>query len=183
MEERSLESSFRVVSLAKLDPVSLQPQCQAIRFAASQEEPEQSNDKLTLMEVTSEVADQLEQGIPFVFRGDANDWVMLASPTAVYDIKEAETSNSLLLVKDILDNDHCKEELNENNIALNAHQVKVLKTFFRYLEMKPTKPAWQKLYKLLGMWPNVQLGSNCKQTAVIFFTKNENKQLSSFHKM
>ena len=135
------------------------------------------------MEVTSEVADQLEQGIPFVFRGDANDWVMLASPTAVYDIKEAETSNSLLLVKDILDNDHCKEELNENNIALNAHQVKVLKTFFRYLEMKPTKPAWQKLYKLLGTWPNVQLGSNCKQTAVIFFTKNENKQLSSFHKM
>lgn len=83
-------------------------------------------------------------GEEFVFRGESNDWVTLCSEKAVYDIKEAETSNSLLLVKDMLSSDSCNQESKEN-----AHQVTVVKTFFTYLEMKPAKPGWQKLFELL----------------------------------
>ena len=66
MEERTLQNAFRVVSLAKLDPQTLMPQSQAIEFVSE----EQSTPNLTLMEVTAEVADQLEKGgEEFVFRG------------------------------------------------------------------------------------------------------------------
>lgn len=162
---RSLESSFRVVTLAKLDPESLMPKSQAIRFAPNQSDgaaegefqaakKEQEmlknsiiSDQLILLEVTPEVANEMENGDKFVFRGEANDWVSLCSDKAVYDIKEAETSNSLLLVKDILQSGSCQERNSESDD--DAHNVTVLKTFYRYLEMKPAKPGFQKLYTLL----------------------------------
>ena len=54
-ENRTLENSFRVVTLAKLDPASLMPRSQALSFANQDNET-----TLTLMEVTPEVADQLQ---------------------------------------------------------------------------------------------------------------------------
>merc|ERR1719215_5202 len=139
-EERTRENCFRVVSLANLEPDSLLPKCQAVRFA-----PEESkNQPLTLLEVTPEVADQLEKGEEFVFRGEPNDWVSLCSKENVYDIKDAETSNSLLLVKDLCQSDGCKDY--DEDLA---HNVTVVNTFYTFLEIKPTRPGWQKLFRLL----------------------------------
>lgn len=61
VDERTLQDSFRVVSLAKLDPKSLKPLSQAFRFAEN-EIQDQKGQQLTLMEVTPQVADQLERG-------------------------------------------------------------------------------------------------------------------------
>ncbi len=82
-----------------------------------------------------------------MFRGEPNDWVSFCSDTATYEIKEAETSNSLLLVKDIKSHEELKNEALEDETL--AHNVTVIKPFYRYLEMKPTKPGWQKLMQLL----------------------------------
>ena len=49
------------------------------------------------------------------FSGEANDSVVLCSESAVFELKEAETSNSLLLVKDLLQGDQCKELKNLSN--------------------------------------------------------------------
>ena len=105
---------------------------------------------MILLELTPEVADEMENNKTnkFVFRGDSNDWVTLCSDKAVFDIKEAETSNSLLLVKDILQSQSCCQESSAAGEE-NAHNVTVLKTFYRYLEMKPAKPGFQNLYQLL----------------------------------
>ena len=121
---RTLEKSFKVVTLAKLEPESLMPQCQALRFAT---ENDHTNDNVTIMEVTKEVADELEIGEKFVFRGEANDSVVLCSSKAVYDIKEAETSNSLLLVQNLLKPEDCTD-----TSANQANQVTVSKTIYRY---------------------------------------------------
>lgn len=163
MEDRTLQSAFRVVKLAKLDPESLMPQSQAIEFVTEAE----AAPNLTLMEVTAEVADQLERGEEeFVFRGEPNDSVVLCSESAVFELKEAETSNSLLLVKDMLQGNHCKELKNdlgcpsekgdvttaddlEQDKENRAHKVTVVKTFYHYLEMKSAKPGYQKLFQLL----------------------------------
>ena len=92
------------------------------------------------------------------FAGEPNDSVVLCSESAVFELKEAETSNSLLLVKDMLEGNICKELKNNAGIISNdsaadnkenAHKVTVLKTFYHYLEMKPAKPGWQKLFHLL----------------------------------
>ena len=72
MEKRTLQSAFRVVKLAKLDPETLVPQSQALEFVTEAE----AGPNLTLMEVTSEVADQLEKGEEeFVFRG--KNWELI----------------------------------------------------------------------------------------------------------
>ena len=84
----------------------------------------------------------------------------------MFELKEAETSNSLLLVKNLLQGDQCKELKNSSNGDCEtptedmeqdldsdkenkAHKVTVVKTFYHYLEMKPTKPGYQKLSQLL----------------------------------
>ena len=137
---RTLERSFKVVELAKLDPKSLLPCCQALRFAEND-----FVDNVTLMEVTQEVADQLEVGQKFVFRGEANDSVVLCSDQKVYDVKEAETSNSLLLVQNLLIPQECSTKPVDNQ----AHQATVSKTIYRYLEMKPARPGYRKLADML----------------------------------
>ena len=137
---RTLERSFKVVQLAKLEPESLMPCCQALRFA--------ENDILnnvTLMEVPQDVADQLDIGQKFVFRGEANDSVVLCSDSKVYDVKEAETSNSLLLVQNLLKPQECGTNPDDNQ----AHQVTVSKTIYRYLELKPARPGYRKLADML----------------------------------
>jgi sister chromatid cohesion protein DCC1 len=72
--------------------------------------------------------------------------LVLCSKKATFDIKEAETSNSLLLIKDVMESDQCKENIDENTIC---HDVTVLTTFHRYLELRSSKPGWQKLHILL----------------------------------
>ena len=86
----------------------------------------------------------------------------------MFELKEAETSNSLLLVKNLLQGDQCKELKNLSNGDCEtpthtedmeqdldpdkenkAHKVTVVKTFYHYLEMKPAKPGYQKLSQLL----------------------------------
>ena len=47
------------------------------------------------------------------FAGEPNDSVVLCSESAVFELKEAETSNSLLLVKDMLQGNLCKELKND----------------------------------------------------------------------
>ena len=146
MEPRTLESAFRVVSLAKLEPESLQPCAQALRFSTAENTME-NFDNLVLLEVNSKVADQLEQGQSFVFRGESDDSVVLCSNNEVFDVKEAETSNSLLIVKNLMDNESCANKVVQENGE--SHQVTVVKTFYRYYELKPLKPNFQKMMQIL----------------------------------
>ena len=156
MEPRTLESAFRVVSLAKLEPESLQPKSQALRFSGDIQEnntnsdiAEEDDSQLILLEVPSKVADQLEQGDHFVFRGESDDSVVLCSNNEVFDVKEAETSNSILIVKNLLTNEKCQDDHHPAGDNLNAHEVTVMKTFHRYLEMKSLTPNYQKLIQVL----------------------------------
>lgn len=147
MEPRLLENAVKVVELAKLDPKSLVPMSQALYFDTDNQMDQDGDHgaQICLLEVTPEVADQIEKGDEFVFRGDPNDSVILCSKNGVFDIKEAETSNSILLVQGLRKADQCQEVINEEE----AHKVIVLKTFFKYFEMKPAKPAFQRLFALL----------------------------------
>ena len=155
MEPRALESAFRVVSLATLEPGSLQPKCQALRFSAgdfTNSDQDDEDSQIILLEVPSKVADQLEQGDHFVFRGESDDSVVLCSNNEVFDVKEAETSNSLLIVKNLLTNEKCQagDDISIGNSSEeNAHEVTVMKTFHHYLEMKSLMPNYQKLFQVL----------------------------------
>jgi hypothetical protein len=51
------------------------------------------------MEVPSRLADVLTEGQTLVIRGDGDDSAVLCSGDLTFDLKEAETSNSFLLLE------------------------------------------------------------------------------------
>lgn len=51
------------------------------------------------MEVPNRLADLLTEGQTLVIRGDGNDSAVLCSGDVTFDLKEAETSNSFLLLE------------------------------------------------------------------------------------
>lgn len=120
--------------------------------------------------------------IMFVFYllGDPDENVVLCTGNKTYDVKEAETSNSLLLIPDLLfaassgldetvnnNSMECDSDtsLDKSNTSLNKstesdegvktprkiEHKDVVNTFFTYYELKPCKPRLTKLQKLLEL--------------------------------
>lgn len=113
---------------------------------------------------------------PMAFIGDPEESVVLCTRDRTYDVKEAETSNSLLLVPDLLfaastgldetiqntSMDDSDTSLDKSNASLNKstdsddgkpprkiESKDIINTFFTYYELKPCKPKLSKLIKLL----------------------------------
>lgn len=66
MEPRLLEDAVKVVELAKLDPTSLMPASQALYFDTNDHKMDMDGDspneeQICLLEVTPEIADQIEK--------------------------------------------------------------------------------------------------------------------------
>lgn len=110
------------------------------------------------------------------FLGDPDENVVLCTSDKTYDVKEAETSNSLLLVPELLfaastgldetiqnnSMDDSDTSLDKSNASLNKstdsddgkpprkiENKDIVNTFFTYYELKPCKPKLSKLVKLL----------------------------------
>ncbi|CAH2097617.1 unnamed protein product [Euphydryas editha] len=120
---------------------------------------------------------EIEAGNELIFKGDPDENAVLCTSNKTYDIKEAETSNSLLLVPDLLfaastgldetlannsmesDSDSSFERSNSSlNKSTDSDDGKpprnivfkdIVGTFFTYYELKPCKPRLSKLRKLL----------------------------------
>ena len=97
-----------------------------------------------LMEVDKGLADALETGDTLVFRGEAEDGVVLCSADKTYDVKEAETSNSLLL----LDGVSWPQEAAA--AAASVERRSVQGVYHTYLEVKAMRPRLGRLFHLLS---------------------------------
>ncbi|XP_059055968.1 sister chromatid cohesion protein DCC1 isoform X2 [Achroia grisella] len=121
---------------------------------------------------------EIESGNELLFKGNPDDNVVLCTSNKTYDVKEAETSNSLLLVPDLLfgaatsldetirnNSIECDSDssFDKSNASLNnttesddttissriIEHKDIISTFFTYYEVKPCKPRLSKLRKLL----------------------------------
>ncbi len=143
---RSLEKVDRVVGLAKLDPEDVMPKSQALRFSSTL--LDQSN--VLLMEVASSQADALEAGDTLVLRGRAEDGVVLCAPDGrTFDVKEAETSNSLIVAEALLMPDDPRT--GEGERGVEGKEVRGV--YRRYLELRPCKPRLKRLRDVLAERP------------------------------
>ena len=115
--ERSLESVDKVVVHAKLDPADLLPQSQTLYFA----DELLDQDSVRLMEVDKHLADALEAGQTLVLRGREDDGAVLCTQDKTYDVKEAETSNSLLVLDDLAFSDRADHGL-DGHLGLRRQQ-------------------------------------------------------------
>lgn len=130
-----------MVRLAKLDTSDLMVRSQVLRFVPRDESQDQ---EIVLMEAPDYVADELEQGGDMVMRGTQEDSAVLCSHNRTLDMKDAETSNSLVLVTQLWASSKCSEP------ADLAHPVSIVAVKHTYLEAKETLPRTYQLFNLLN---------------------------------
>ena len=144
--ERSLEEVDKVVRLAKLDPSELMPCSQALAFSGRLLD----QSRVLLVEVDAAQADALEAGDHMVMRGKEEDGVvMCTSEGRTFDVKEAETSNSLVVVESLSLPDDPRTAEGERRVE----RREVRGVYRKYLELKPCKPRLKRLREVLAERP------------------------------
>ncbi|KAM3961440.1 sister chromatid cohesion protein DCC1 [Aphomia sociella] len=173
-EHRTPEDVRKIIKTAKLHESELTEITQILRIPSSGQE----NDNLKLMLLDANLLKEIESGNELLFKGDSDENVVLCTSNKTYDVKEAETSNSLLLVPDLLfaagtsldetiknNSIECDSDssFDKSNASLNKstesdegvksprsiEHKDIVNTFFTYYEVKPCKPRLSKLRKLL----------------------------------
>lgn len=141
---RDFEAIDKVVKHAKLEPEGLLPVSQTIYFGDELLDQEEYK----LIEVDKNIADMLEnEESSLVFRGDDDDVAVLCTKDKTYDIKEAETSNGILLLDGLSSDKDIRDE------SLESRQIRsrfVVGIFHRYLELTPAKPRLNRLWEMLS---------------------------------
>ena len=144
-----------VIQLAKLESSELLPTTQVVEFSDHLIDL----GSLKILEVPNNLADELMSGASLTIRGDANDSAVLCSNDKTFDLKEAETSNSLLLVDKLgfpgesqMRNDTSSYQVNESNTSEESRNLfpsHITGIVYRYLELKECRPRLSKLRAVL----------------------------------
>lgn len=125
-----------------------------------------------LLELDPHILKEFEEGKTVQIKGGLHEKVVLCSDTKTYELKEAEISNSLVLVPGLkfaqqttvsplkvsknninrsLDTSNEEEAHTENERPKELEHIEVLKIFNEYFELRPIKPRFRKLYDLLQL--------------------------------
>ncbi|KAL5242866.1 hypothetical protein ACI65C_010276 [Semiaphis heraclei] len=132
---RTAEDVKKVIEHAKLSENDLKPNVQPIYFGEKFE-------NYKLLQLDEHIMEDLKCGQTVVFKGDHNETAVLCTETKTYDVQDAETSNSILLLPELTFPD---EEFNNKELTSR----KVVGIFHKYFEVKPCKPRFTKLRDLL----------------------------------
>ena len=147
-----------VIQLAKLDTSELMPTTQVVEF--SNQLLDQA--AIKILEVPNKLVDGLINGTSLVIRGDPNNSAVLCCDHKTFDLKEAETSNSLLFLDNLKFPEECEkhDELkpdsshNADNTTVEnprvLHSTNITGIFYRYLELKECRPRLGKLRSVLS---------------------------------
>lgn len=160
----------KIIKTAKLHEPELTELSQVLRISESSTQ----NQNLRLMLLDSTLLKEIESGGELILKGDPEENVVLCTNDKTYDVKEAETSNSLLLVPDLLfaqstglDETMVHDSMEDSDISLDKsnnsldtsteehaeprkiEHKNIINTFFSYYELKPCKPRLTKLKRLL----------------------------------
>ena len=105
-------------------------------------------DDIKLLEVSKDLANSLCSGDILTIRGQESENAVICSKDKTYDIKEAETSNSLLLVPEIVLPGSISKS---GSRSLSFSSVSGI--FHKYLELIEIRPRLRKMKDLLMKSP------------------------------
>nr|CAH7714851.1 unnamed protein product [Callosobruchus chinensis] len=143
MENKRTSADIKeILRLAKLQLDDLKSTSQTIYFTKNNL---YEND-LKLLQLDATLLGEVSEGKKLYIKGDDNEEVVICSETQTYQVTEAETSNSLLLVDNLI----LTDPENTSNDEYNVNEVTVHSIFYNYLEAIPIKPHLKKLRHLLN---------------------------------
>ena len=156
--KRTVSDVDKVIQLAKLDTSELMPKTQVVEF--SNQLIDQA--AIKILEVPNKLVDGLISGTSLVIRGDTDNSAVLCCENKTFDLKEAETSNSLLFLDNLKFPEECenpkeaKLDASQNNNDTTVENSRVLHStnitgiFYRYLELTECRPRLGKLRRVLS---------------------------------
>ncbi|XP_033225073.1 sister chromatid cohesion protein DCC1 [Belonocnema kinseyi] len=139
---RSKEELSELLHLAKIDKSDL---CNLTQIIYAEKQKDFSNKKL--IELDKKLLEAVQLGDSLSFRGETGEFVVLCTKDRTYDVREAETSNSLLLVPNLKFHTEIIDS-ESNNRSIEDLEVKG--NFASYLEVREIKPRFNKLTQILG---------------------------------
>lgn len=149
---RTLEDINLVMEYAKLDKAEVKPSIQSIYFSTQLD-----NDAIKLLEVDNHVLEAIQVGDELVIRGDKDEMAVLCTNNRTYDIKEAEISNSMLIIPQL----KTGEDLVSESLGQELNIRQVTSTIHNYFELRHCKPKLKKLRMLLE--ENMYSGKECEE--------------------
>lgn len=160
-----------IVKHAKLDHKNLTNTAQAIYYP--HEEEGHDLGCIKLLEVDDHILQAVESGSEVCFKGALNEKVVFCTESRTYEVKEAEISNSLLLVQNLklaqatsrspikspksgvnTSMDSSMEEENGEALIDTIDEVErkdVVKIFHDYFELRQVRPKYRKIIDLLRL--------------------------------
>lgn len=130
-----------MLNLAKLNSDDLKQTSQTIYFTDNN----LHLNNFKLLQFDTNLFSEISAGNKLYIKGDDEDEVVFCSNAHTFNVTEAETSNSLLLVKNLKFNDSLDKC---DNLSIN--KVVVHGIFYEYLEAVLGKPRFKKLHLLLA---------------------------------
>lgn len=165
--QRSVEDVQTIIQYAKLDRNNLTNMAQAIYYP----DTDQDMSRLKLLEADDHILQQIKEGRSVSFKGALNEKVVICTESRTYEVKEAEISNSLLLVPNLkpaqatsrspikspkggvntsLDSSTEEVEGTEDSID-EVERKDVVKIFHDYFECRQVQPKYRKIIDLLRL--------------------------------
>ena len=102
-------------------------------------------DEVKLLEVTKDVAESFRVGDTLTIRGDETENAVICSKEKTFEIKEAETSNSLMLVDRVTLPDQVDKSGTDRRLGLSS----VGGVMHKYIEIIEIRPKLRKLKEVL----------------------------------
>ncbi|XP_061461710.1 sister chromatid cohesion protein DCC1 [Rhineura floridana] len=137
---RSREEVEATLRVAKLDPEELLPTVQCLSFC-----PQADSGECYLLQLEPDLCAELEEGRSLVIRGDRDEHAVLCSKDKTYDMKIADTSNTLLFIPSC----DTPEQLNSGRPSSNILYTQIAGFSNNFWELRRCRPKFKKLKKLL----------------------------------
>ncbi|KAJ6641389.1 Sister chromatid cohesion protein DCC1 [Pseudolycoriella hygida] len=166
--ERTAEDVGTMLTYAKLEANKLTPITQTLYYP----EGDVNMSDYKLLELNDDVFNQIRKGQVLSFKGGLSEKIVLCTENKTYDVKEAEISNSLLLIpnlksaqqtstsplkspKNNMSNRSLDSSIEDDDTEQTTTRVlerrPVLKIFHEYFECREIHPRFRKMNDLLQM--------------------------------
>lgn len=139
-EDRSIESIDQVLGFAKLSPSENLSTTQILYFNSENVH----NNTYRLLELDDHLMEKVKEGNSIYIKGEDDESAVLCTEKNTYNILQADTSNSLLLAKQLRFVEELKDHTDRTTNRIVIHNV-----FHDYLELVLCKPHINKLKDLL----------------------------------
>uniref|UniRef100_A0A1B6F2G2 Sister chromatid cohesion protein DCC1 n=1 Tax=Cuerna arida TaxID=1464854 RepID=A0A1B6F2G2_9HEMI len=166
---RTPEDVKVMIKHAKLEEKDLKPVTQAIYFTSRTED-------YKLLEMNPLVISALKEGQKVVFRGARDDKAVLCTEDKTFEVKEAETSNSLLLLPELKLAEDCKgDDDDDDEDTRQLEEREIVGVFHTYLELRLIKPRLRRLKSLLepSSYRGSELEADLLESGVRLYTTED----------